>query len=96
MPAVNVVAAIKAKPGNEAAVEECLRGLLQPSRKDKGCISYDLHKSLDDPGLFVFYETWESKELLGAHLETPHLLAWRAKSAELAESMDVKILEKIS
>lgn len=95
MPHVNVVATIVAKKGKESAVETVLRGLLAPSRKDPGCISYDLHRNLDTPGVFVFYETWESRELLDKHLETPHLLAWRAKAPELTESLDVKVLEKL-
>lgn len=92
---VNVAATITARPGREKEVETILKGLLAPSRKDPGCVFYTLHRSLDDPLVFVFFEEWESRELLGSHLETPHLLAWRAKAPELAESMDVKVLEKI-
>ena len=96
MSIVNVVAAIAAKPGQEKRVEEILMGLVQPSRQDKGCILYDLHRDLDNPGVFVFYEAWESREMLEAHLNAPHLLAWREKAPELAASMDVKVLEKLS
>lgn len=96
MPIVNVVAVIAAKPGQEQRVEELLRGLVQPSRQDKGCILYDLHRDLANPGVFVFYEAWESREMLEAHLNAPHLLAWREKATELAAGMDVKVLEKLS
>lgn len=96
MSIVNVVAAIAAKPGQEQRVEDILKGLVRPSRQDKGCILYDLHKDLDNPGVFVFYEAWESREMLEAHLNAPHLLAWREKAPELAASMDVKVLEKLS
>ncbi len=93
---VNVAAVITAKPGREKEVESILKGLVAPSRQDPGCVSYHLHRSLDDPRVFVFFEEWASRELLGKHLETPHLLDWRAKAPELAESMDVKVLEKVS
>ena len=93
---VNVAAVITAKLGHEKEVESILKGLVAPSRKDPGCVSYNLHRSLDDLRVFVFFEEWESQELLASHLETPHLLAWRAKAPELAESMDVKVLEKLS
>jgi quinol monooxygenase YgiN len=95
MASINVVATIVAKKGRESEVEKMLTGLIAPSRKDPGCLSYDLHRSLENPCMFVFYETWESQDLLGKHLETPHLLAWRGKAQELAESMDVKVLERI-
>ncbi|WP_243357926.1 putative quinol monooxygenase [Fundidesulfovibrio terrae] len=92
---VNVAATITAKPGREAEVEAILTGMVAPSRKDPGCVSYVLHRCLDNACVFVFFEEWESRELLGQHLETPHLLAWRAKAPELTVSMDVKVLEKI-
>ncbi len=96
MSAVNVVATIVARKDTAADVEKILLGLIAPSRRDPGCISYDLHRSQDDPNVFVFYETWESRELLGKHLETPHLLAWREKAPNMTESMDVKVLSKLS
>jgi quinol monooxygenase YgiN len=68
---ISVVAKLKAKPGMEEQVKKELMGLVAPSRKDKGCINYDLHQSVDDPCLFVFYENWESKADLDKHLAMP-------------------------
>ncbi|MFP5221533.1 MAG: putative quinol monooxygenase [Acidobacteriota bacterium] len=93
---LTVVATIVAKPGCEKDVEALLTGLVEPSRRDKGCLLYDLHRSADQPGVFLFYETWESKQLLDAHLGTPHLLAMREKLGPLAQSTEIKLLEKIS
>lgn len=93
---LTVVATIVAKPGCEKDVEALLTGLVEPSRKDKGCLLYDLHRAVDQPGTFLFYETWESKELLDAHLETPHLANMREKLGPLAQSTDIKLLTKIS
>jgi quinol monooxygenase YgiN len=93
---LTVVATIVAKPGCEKDVEALLTGLVEPSRNDKGCLLYDLHRAVDQPGVFLFYETWESKELLDAHLETPHLLDVLAKLGALAEPSDIKLMTKIS
>ena len=93
---LTVVATIVAKPGCEKDVEALLTGLVEPSRRDKGCLRYDLHRSVDQSGTFLFYETWESKDLLDAHLETPHLLAMRDELGALAASTEIKLLEKIS
>lgn len=95
MSVVNVVAVITARPGCEEAVEGWLRGLLEPSRQDPGCLAYDLHRSLDEPGTFVFYEAWESREMLDAHLAAPHLSAWREAAGELVAGAEVKVLEKL-
>ncbi|GFK92845.1 Putative monooxygenase [Fundidesulfovibrio magnetotacticus] len=96
MKPVAVVATVVARPGCEAAVEARLRALVAPSRTDKGCIRYVLHKSQDDPRVFVFMEAWESRALLQSHLETEHIAAWRADAPELIESMDVKVLDDIA
>lgn len=96
MAGVNVVAVIAARPGCAGEVEGWLRGLVEPSRKDPGCLRYDLHRSLDEEGVFVFYETWESRELLDAHLATPHLAAWRKAAEGLVAGADVKVLEKLA
>jgi quinol monooxygenase YgiN len=96
MPHVNVVATVVARPGKESEVESRLGSLVAPSRQDAGCIRYDLHRDLDNAAVFVFYETWASRELLEAHLNTPHLLSWRGDAPGFIESLDVKVLERIS
>ena len=80
---LTVVARIKARDGRQDEVREELLGLVWPTRKEPGCINYDLHQSHDDPTLFVFYENWESKAALDAHSRSPHIQAFRARSGEL-------------
>lgn len=82
---LTVVAEMKAKVGKEAELKKELLGLLAPTRKEEGCINYDMHQSNEDPGFFVFYENWTSKEHLDKHLKTPHLEAFFAKESELLE-----------
>jgi len=42
------------------------------SRGDAGCVEYWWAEDLEHPNTFCFYECWESKELLDAHLAQPH------------------------
>ena len=44
MPAssLRVVARIKGKPEKVGEVRELLRGLVEPTRKESGCVSYDV------------------------------------------------------
>ena len=94
---IAVVAMLKAKPGKEEALGKTLGKLVSPSRKDDGCISYDLHRSSDDHSVFIFYERWESKEMLDQHLTQPHLTALGKKAGELMDGpSDIKILEILS
>ncbi|MGH7451858.1 MAG: putative quinol monooxygenase [bacterium] len=94
---VTVLARVKAKAGMEEQVKrECL-ALVAPSRKEKGCLRYDLHQSTDDPALFVFCEHWMSREDLEKHLEMPHALAFDKRTdGMLAEPEEITLLEIIS
>jgi len=94
---LTVVAKIKAKPGMEARVKEELLALVAPTRKESGCLNYDLHQALDDRSLFVFYENWVSKKDLDEHLQMPYLQAFLGKVDEiLAQPVEITLWEMIS
>lgn len=80
------------KPGTR---EKCLapaRVCIEASRKDPGCIAYDLNLSVSDPNRMVFIEVWESRAALDAHFQTPHFRAWRAAIAEFVESRKLEVI----
>lgn len=96
MSTLTVVARLKAKSGSEAALERELRALVAPTRAEKGCLNYDLHRSAQDPGLFVFHENWESRALWDAHMNSAHIQAFSQKQGELTESWELFDGEKIA
>lgn len=70
---LTVVAVFRARTGSSMALGEALQALVEPTRKEDGCLNYDLHQANDDPDLFFFHETWRSVERHQAHLETAHV-----------------------
>jgi quinol monooxygenase YgiN len=70
---LTVVAIFRAQPGREPDLGAALRAMLLPTRKEDGCLNYDLHQGVDDPGLFYFHETWASTDHHRAHLDTAHV-----------------------
>ncbi len=80
---LTVVAEMKAKEGKEAQLREALTALVAPTRQEEGCVQYDLHEKLDEPGRFVFYENWVSLEHLARHGESAHIQAFRARRDDL-------------
>lgn len=75
---LTVIAHARAKPGKEAHARDILRALVAPTRLEEGCIDYDLHESVDDPALFVFFENWTSAAALDAHSRSPHIAHFRS------------------
>ncbi|WP_440511680.1 putative quinol monooxygenase, partial [Serratia sarumanii] len=57
---VRVIATLQAKAGFEDAVSEAVHDILEPSRQELGNLQYDLHRDLEKPGVFVFFERWAS------------------------------------
>ena len=95
MKPLTVIAKLKAKSGCEEQLGEMLRGLVATTRAEKGCINYDLHRSHDDPGLFIFYENWESRPLWDDHMTAPHLVKFSDQQGEVTESWDLFVGEKL-
>lgn len=95
MTQLTLIATITARPGREDAVEAALRDLAVATRKEEGCIAYDLHRAIDRPGTFVFYEIWRSRADHAQHDETPHIKAFRANSGDIVQSVELTFLERI-
>lgn len=71
-----IIAQIESKPEKLDFVKSELSKLLEPTRKEEGCIKYDLHQDNSNPNIFIFYEVWENKNFLEKHLSSPHLTGY--------------------
>ncbi|HEX6280075.1 MAG TPA: putative quinol monooxygenase [Pyrinomonadaceae bacterium] len=80
---IRVVAHITAKPEKVDETRELLLSLIEPTRVEEGCVTYELMQNTADPTDFTFVEEWTSDAALDAHLETEHLKRAAARGAEL-------------
>ena len=72
---LRVVARIQAKPDKIGEVRELLRSLVPPTRKEPGCITYELLENSNEPGDFTFVEEWASDSAFEAHAASDHIRA---------------------
>jgi quinol monooxygenase YgiN len=94
---LTVVAKIKAKPGLEEKVKQEVLGLIAPTRKEPGCLNYDLHQDQEDKSVLLLYENWVSRKDLDDHLKLPHMVAFLGKAGELlAEPVEIKFYHMVS
>ncbi|MEW1824749.1 putative quinol monooxygenase [Streptomyces sp. NPDC088196] len=70
---VTVLWEARAKAGKEAAMKEFMTAAVTASRHDTGNIDYDAHQVEGEPGTFVIFERWESREALDGHLHAPRM-----------------------
>ena len=44
-----------------------------------------MHRSVEDPGLIMFYENWTNRPLWERHMESPHLQEFSANTDDIVE-----------
>lgn len=86
--AVTLIVILRAREGQERLLEAELCALVGSSRKEEGCFTFDLHRSVDAPGAFLLHEVWASREAHTEHMHTPHFLRWNARKDALLASRD--------
>ena len=75
MPALTIVAHVHAEPDHIGDVKAALQNLVAPTRAEKGCLQYDLHQDNADPGHFMFFENWSSRDTWQDHMNSAHIKA---------------------
>jgi quinol monooxygenase YgiN len=79
----------QAKPGHETEVAELFRKLTQASRKEPGCLMYQVHRHKENPARFFIYEQYKDDAALDAHRQMPHFLEYARKQlAPIAERVE--------
>lgn len=89
---IYVIATLTIKPGSLDALRGPAADCIAETRKESGCISYELFASVTDPEKLVFVEQWESRDALTAHSRQPHLKVWRDASAPHLVSRKIEIV----
>ena len=80
---VRVLARITAQPHRVDELTHVLQRLVEETRKEKSCLSYQLYQNLDDPADFTVVEEWASDAAIDSHLATTHVQEAFAKAASL-------------
>jgi quinol monooxygenase YgiN len=93
--AVTLIVLLRAREGQETILEAELRGMVAPTRKEDGCLRYDLHRSIDTPGALLLHEVWESREAHTEHTHSPHFLRWNARKDALLASRDATFWKQV-
>lgn len=86
-----VIARVIAKPDAAPQVRSILASLVEPTRQEPGCLSYQLLQNRSEPADFTFIEEWASAEAEQAHFLTPHVSdTIRRLAGLLAAELDIR------
>lgn len=80
---VKVIARISSKADVAAELRQILTDLVTPSRREPGCLSYELFQDEENPLDFITMEQWTDSSAVEAHLATAHVGEAIAKASSL-------------
>jgi len=90
---IYLLATLQIKPGSLPAIRQAVEPCIQATRKEKGCISYELCQSFSDENTLIFVERWSDRAALDAHFKEPHLIAWREAGSPYILDAKIEIIE---
>lgn len=94
---ISICAILIANPGKEAALEDLLLRLVEPVSQEPGTLEYRIHRALDNPGRFFFYEKYTDQAAIDTHMATPHFKELLVKLEGLiAHAPEIVLYEEIA
>ncbi|MBB5712470.1 putative quinol monooxygenase [Sphingomonas xinjiangensis] len=72
----HVAAFFEAKPGCSTQLGDRLLALVEPTRRERGSLRYDILQSLDDPNRWHVLEEWSDRGAFDAHMAQPRVVAF--------------------
>jgi len=87
-----VTATITANPDERDKIIKKSQDLIESTRLESGCISYNLYASTEDDNILLMLERWENQEVLESHMQTKHFKAFGADIKNLlARKLDIDV-----
>jgi quinol monooxygenase YgiN len=80
-----LIVRLRVKEDAGEKLEAAFAKAIKASRREKGCLAYDLNRDAKAPSLYLVYERWQNLEALEAHLKTPEITALLAQLRGLTD-----------
>jgi quinol monooxygenase YgiN len=91
---VFIVTHIDVPPPNKDACIALVEAQVAASRKDTGCVRFEVFQQADRPNHFSVVEAWTDRAAFDAHIVTPHSRDFRTKLSPLSGGLyDERIYE---
>ena len=70
---------------------QTLLSMIEPTRKEKGCLGYEVFCGLEDNHVFSLIEEWETREDLDRHIRSEKFSVLLGTKSLLAKPLEMKI-----
>lgn len=101
---IHVIAAIEVAPGQRDAFLDEFRRIVPLVRAEQGCIDYgpavDVATGFSAQvpvrdNVVTVVERWESLAALEAHMQAPHMTAYRVRVKDLVKGVQLQVLHPV-
>ena len=92
---ITIVAKNLIKQGKAEEFKVLAERLINESRKESGCISYNLYEDSNNSNILTFIEVWENSEAINLHNNSEHFTSIVPKFAEFKEGQSEINLYKV-
>jgi quinol monooxygenase YgiN len=75
---IHFIARFEPRPGLAAAFREELHRVVEPSRRESGCLTINVFESLGEPSLFAIHSEWVDENAFELHATLPHTMRFVA------------------
>lgn len=82
---LHIVALFRFKESDLIDAIELLKKLANATRKEEGCLQYDIIEDRENKGVFFIVELWETDEHHFKHSTTEHLQDFKLQAAPILE-----------
>jgi quinol monooxygenase YgiN len=90
------VAKFRALEGKAEELVYALHSLIEPTRKEPGCLRYELNQCSDDLRWVTFIEKWKNREAFDRHCSMPYINHYFDNvRPHLVEQFEVTLYEEI-
>jgi quinol monooxygenase YgiN len=92
---ITIVAKSVIKEGKVDEFIALAKELVEESRKEAGCIAYDLNVDINNKNVLTFIEEWKDKEAIGIHNSSAHFTTIVPRLGELREQSEVNLYVRV-
>jgi len=78
-------------PEKQKEVMQTLLSMIEPTGKEKGCLSWDAFCDIEDKTAFSLLEAWENREYLEHHLKSERFGVLLGTKSLLTKPLEMKI-----
>jgi len=82
---------MNALPEKQKEVMQTLLSMIEPTAKEKGCLSYDVFCDIEDKNVFSLIEGWENRQDLEHHLRSDRFGVLLGTKSLLNEPLKIQI-----